>query len=595
MAIYQAPTENLPIYDSSIFNVNQEINEAYLKAHYLKYPIAQGDETLKNAYVTGTLDITGLTTMKNKINQNSTTPANRTWSGSYLRFYDASLPTATTGGEKFVIYNTGSNMVFQSILGTSTNMSFTVRDGAGADVLALQLLSSGVIFNKPIFMSFGQGINMNNGALIQNGTPANVIGGITMIAGTRITQSSTGSNTFGDITMLATSRITQSSTGSNTLGDITMLDSSRITQAGTGSNTLGDITMLSSSRITQSGSGSNTLGGITQTSGSAIIQTGTVTNLFGNINQITGNGITQLGSPTNSLGTISMLANSSILQPAGTGVIQQVVTNATDMNTLKRSTVAIDTGSGVSGSGAVAMEIYDVASGSDGRGLYIIPNAGSGSLNSMVQTNDCGFMGRSVSRVSALTISIYSTDKIGIRLDAKTAGAPTITFSTLTNSIVLTKDWTSYTNPIKLLGTVLPGTSDLTVQGGMTLVSIGAGTLSSSASIQSYTNFGISQAGVYNITANVTIRSTIAASMTSFSAGLNTVNNAYAAEGTQWALTNYVNGGSVFYNIGTGFNANLSTTVNLTGSTTIYLNITAVFGGGSTIAIGGTFQAVRIA
>ncbi len=62
MASYKQPTENLAIFDSSVFdNANTSIPDVSDK--YLTYPVAQGPETLKDTEVNGTLAVDGETTL----------------------------------------------------------------------------------------------------------------------------------------------------------------------------------------------------------------------------------------------------------------------------------------------------------------------------------------------------------------------------------------------------------------------------------------------------------------------------------------------------------------------------------------------------
>jgi len=54
MATYQPPTENLPIFDDSVFqHQNETLTIAYANNHYLQYPTAQGTENLLDINVAG--------------------------------------------------------------------------------------------------------------------------------------------------------------------------------------------------------------------------------------------------------------------------------------------------------------------------------------------------------------------------------------------------------------------------------------------------------------------------------------------------------------------------------------------------------------
>ena len=62
MASYRPPTENLPIFDSSLFdNANTTIPD--VSDQYITYPVAQGPVVLKDTEVNGTLAVDGETTL----------------------------------------------------------------------------------------------------------------------------------------------------------------------------------------------------------------------------------------------------------------------------------------------------------------------------------------------------------------------------------------------------------------------------------------------------------------------------------------------------------------------------------------------------
>lgn len=53
MAVYDPPTENLPIFDNSVFLHTEAIDLPYLNKHYLRYPTAQGTENFGDIVVNG--------------------------------------------------------------------------------------------------------------------------------------------------------------------------------------------------------------------------------------------------------------------------------------------------------------------------------------------------------------------------------------------------------------------------------------------------------------------------------------------------------------------------------------------------------------
>jgi hypothetical protein len=66
MASYKPPNENLPIFDSSLFNdANQTVPD--ISDQYLLFPVAQGAETLQDTTVNGELLVVGETTLNENL------------------------------------------------------------------------------------------------------------------------------------------------------------------------------------------------------------------------------------------------------------------------------------------------------------------------------------------------------------------------------------------------------------------------------------------------------------------------------------------------------------------------------------------------
>ena len=75
MADYKPPTEQLPIFDSSVFlSGDQTLTQNQADKRYLRYPNAQGTENLQAINVNGaadfnsTVNIDGILTTTNAIN-----------------------------------------------------------------------------------------------------------------------------------------------------------------------------------------------------------------------------------------------------------------------------------------------------------------------------------------------------------------------------------------------------------------------------------------------------------------------------------------------------------------------------------------------
>ena len=72
MASYNPPLENLPIFDSSVFNnVEEPLTTSSAGTQFLKYPIAQGTETLSDIIVLGTSNFSGTETHNGQIIANN--------------------------------------------------------------------------------------------------------------------------------------------------------------------------------------------------------------------------------------------------------------------------------------------------------------------------------------------------------------------------------------------------------------------------------------------------------------------------------------------------------------------------------------------
>jgi hypothetical protein len=119
MATYNPPTEDLVIFDSSVFHsVNGEtITPATLDANYLKYPIGQGTETLPNLVVGGSCAV-----------------------GGDINFSDGLGDTATIGMVSPNLAITASGNVNIKTISTTQNAShyFNISDNSATGVGPIQ-------------------------------------------------------------------------------------------------------------------------------------------------------------------------------------------------------------------------------------------------------------------------------------------------------------------------------------------------------------------------------------------------------------------------------------------------------------------------
>lgn len=111
---------------------------------------------------------------------------------------------------------------------------------------------------------------------------------------------------------------------------------------------------------------------------------------------------------------VSISANRNLNMSAGSGIINQpTVVASTATNSLKKTNIVIDSGL-ATGSGTPALEIYDNV---NAKGLYVLPNSGSGSLGDTNRQNDCCLTSRASQNSNALTLSNWNSNlRNGLRI-----------------------------------------------------------------------------------------------------------------------------------------------------------------------------------
>lgn len=111
---------------------------------------------------------------------------------------------------------------------------------------------------------------------------------------------------------------------------------------------------------------------------------------------------------------VSISANRNLNMSAGSGIINQpTVVASTATNSLKKTNIVVDSGL-ATGSGTPALEIYDNV---NAKGLYILPNSGSGSLGDTNRQNDCCLTSRASQNSNALTLSNWNSNlRNGLRI-----------------------------------------------------------------------------------------------------------------------------------------------------------------------------------
>lgn len=133
MATYPKPNYTEPL---STFNptnwetVNDGVNTAYLNSHYLKYPVAQGLETLQDVNVNGTSTFTGASTF----NSNLIVPS----TAGYASFHKLRLtafqeytgttanPTLAESGHKLYCSNAGTTTMTLPVITGNNGITYFI-------------------------------------------------------------------------------------------------------------------------------------------------------------------------------------------------------------------------------------------------------------------------------------------------------------------------------------------------------------------------------------------------------------------------------------------------------------------------------------
>ena len=107
-------------------------------------------------------------------------------------------------------------------------------------------------------------------------------------------------------------------------------------------------------------------------------------------------------------------SNINLAMAAGTGIINQPYTISSGATNIFKKTNIVVNSNSASGSATSALEIFDDV---NGKGLFILPNSGGGSLSSLNLANDCAIVSRSSQNNNAISITNWNSDmKNGIRI-----------------------------------------------------------------------------------------------------------------------------------------------------------------------------------
>ena len=132
MAIYNPPTEDLPIFDSAVFSTGSSgLTEAEGDARYLRFPLSQGSET-----ISGDLDVVGLSTLDGATFGEGISPAYEIKypvNSGRIDFYSNTAGGVETRGGKIDATGVHTASVFDTIdelAGTLNVGTATARTGA---------------------------------------------------------------------------------------------------------------------------------------------------------------------------------------------------------------------------------------------------------------------------------------------------------------------------------------------------------------------------------------------------------------------------------------------------------------------------------
>lgn len=397
MANYAKPIENLPIFDTTLFTKGDEyITQNNADKRYLRYPNAQGTENF------------------NQITVNTITASND------LKLNPAGSITCNgktidmTGGEihncPLIHSQNNNNIVIEGkgtgdiILKTNNTNGLTMSDSGSINVEYPMTFNSDTPLRRSVQTS---AVNFSNAGVTpyESTTRSQIFNSGNTLSILQLNNSGNVQIQTRDSSGTISYPFSASSTTVNMTKPINMIDT-------TSSNRNINSSLLGLNENTGTYN-SALLGQIYQTTTTQYHQ-----NLVnsGNINMVVkdsgGTNITPLQLTSSSLNVAS---NVNVSMSAGTGIINQTNTLGvnTASNTFKRSQVVISSNS-PTGTSTSGLEVYDDV---NGKGCFIMPNTGSGTLGDTARTNDCAIISRSPQNSNAITISNWNTNlRNGLRV-----------------------------------------------------------------------------------------------------------------------------------------------------------------------------------
>ena len=165
MANYEPPTENLPIFDPTVFATEDvALTKSEGDKRYLRYPNAQGEENLQAINVNGISTFNAAANFNQPITMTSATAADRTIQTTNLNINNE---TNTAVG---IISGSASSIFYDNNVNSGTH-NFYASNSSGIQSNPLNISSSSISANRPLVLTGGSSadrtltttnINVNN-------------------------------------------------------------------------------------------------------------------------------------------------------------------------------------------------------------------------------------------------------------------------------------------------------------------------------------------------------------------------------------------------------------------------------------------------
>lgn len=364
MSNYQPPTENVPVFNSELFETNNTpLTYETASKSFLKYPNAQGAETLQQTTINGFLRANDVAYFNSLLIMSNADQGQREIKTSYVTFLD-----------------TGNNVLRTSRI-VQNGFNFNLTNNINQGAINLNVFSSGGIPATPIIANYVNTIIGNN------------------------LQANSSCSINGPLTVNSTSNLKEPLLLNN--GTDLNKRAARST-----------FYYFYDTSNNPQGTEPSTIGSIYNENGTFYVVNSVA---GGNFNVVLRDSLNAqyfplqiLPSGTTLRSSLGIAANFNLTMAAGTGVINQPATigDITTTNQLKRTNIVVNSNSSA-GTGASALQIVD---SHNDKGFYFLANAGSGSFGNTVVTGDSAILSR-INNGGAITIGNWNDNfRNGLRV-----------------------------------------------------------------------------------------------------------------------------------------------------------------------------------